>query len=282
MGSSEQKSLRSREKKYAGAFVLDPTPGYYTKYVATLDFASLYPSIAIAFNLCWSTFLQHRYDRLTGQIWFPYFDRSATDRSTDKYCLWYAEDAPPTPQVVGKRVLILVYTEDKTGLTCCFVQNVPSLFPGMLKSLLALRKTVKKELKIAEDNHDDFQCAVLDSRQAAVKVLANAGYGFCGATAGFFGCIPIAITICGMGRHKIMFTKATVETKFGGRIIYGDTDSVFIVFDHLENQPHKTREEILEDVVKTSIEACTTITKALPPPMALEFEKYVSRCSYVI
>lgn len=41
--------------KYEGAVVIEPTRGYYTDPVATLDFASLYPSIMMAHNLCYST-----------------------------------------------------------------------------------------------------------------------------------------------------------------------------------------------------------------------------------
>ena len=42
---------------YEGATVLDAKQGYYTTPVATLDFASLYPSIMMAHNLCYSTML---------------------------------------------------------------------------------------------------------------------------------------------------------------------------------------------------------------------------------
>lgn len=41
--------------KYEGAIVIEPTRGFYKKPVATLDFASLYPSIMMAHNLCYST-----------------------------------------------------------------------------------------------------------------------------------------------------------------------------------------------------------------------------------
>mmetsp|Transcript_739 Transcript_739/g.1441 ORF Transcript_739/g.1441 Transcript_739/m.1441 type:complete len:1016 (-) Transcript_739:25-3072(-) len=41
--------------KFEGAFVLDPIKGYYNTPIATLDFASLYPSIMMAHNLCYCT-----------------------------------------------------------------------------------------------------------------------------------------------------------------------------------------------------------------------------------
>lgn len=42
-------------KGYEGATVLSPIPGFYQTPIATLDFASLYPSIMRAHNLCYST-----------------------------------------------------------------------------------------------------------------------------------------------------------------------------------------------------------------------------------
>ena len=40
-----------------GATVLEPIKSYYEVPIATLDFASLYPSIMQAYNLCYSTML---------------------------------------------------------------------------------------------------------------------------------------------------------------------------------------------------------------------------------
>ncbi|ELR25172.1 polymerase (DNA directed), delta 1, catalytic subunit [Acanthamoeba castellanii str. Neff] len=44
-------------KGYKGAIVIAPKTAYYDVPIATLDFASLYPSIMIAHNLCYSTLL---------------------------------------------------------------------------------------------------------------------------------------------------------------------------------------------------------------------------------
>ena len=40
---------------FEGATVLDPKRGYYTHPIATHDFASLYPSIMMAHNLCYTS-----------------------------------------------------------------------------------------------------------------------------------------------------------------------------------------------------------------------------------
>ena len=47
-------------EKYEGAVVMEPTCGFYKDPIATLDFASLYPSIMMAHNLCYSTLVRTR------------------------------------------------------------------------------------------------------------------------------------------------------------------------------------------------------------------------------
>ena len=42
---------------FEGATVIEPKRGYYDTPIATLDFASLYPSITMAHNTCYSTLL---------------------------------------------------------------------------------------------------------------------------------------------------------------------------------------------------------------------------------
>jgi DNA polymerase delta subunit 1 len=50
-----KKSGQQSADSYEGATVLDPIKNYYQVPIATLDFASLYPSIMQAYNLCYST-----------------------------------------------------------------------------------------------------------------------------------------------------------------------------------------------------------------------------------
>jgi DNA polymerase delta subunit 1 len=45
------------DEAYEGATVIEPKRGYYDVPIATLDFSSLYPSIMMAHNLCYTTLL---------------------------------------------------------------------------------------------------------------------------------------------------------------------------------------------------------------------------------
>eukprot|EP00488_Nonionellina_sp_1-RS-2012_P001116 TRINITY_DN176_c0_g1_i1.p1 TRINITY_DN176_c0_g1~~TRINITY_DN176_c0_g1_i1.p1 ORF type:complete len:197 (-),score=62.11 TRINITY_DN176_c0_g1_i1:144-734(-) len=47
---------------FEGATVIEPKRGYYKEAIVTLDFASLYPSIMIAHNLCYTTMIEHKRD----------------------------------------------------------------------------------------------------------------------------------------------------------------------------------------------------------------------------
>ena len=46
--------------EFEGATVIEPVRGYYDVPISTLDFNSLYPSIMIAHNLCYTTLLRSK------------------------------------------------------------------------------------------------------------------------------------------------------------------------------------------------------------------------------
>lgn len=50
----------SQESTYEGATVIEPKRGFYSNPIATLDFSSLYPSIMMAHNLCYSTLVRRQ------------------------------------------------------------------------------------------------------------------------------------------------------------------------------------------------------------------------------
>jgi DNA polymerase I len=75
--------------------------------------------------------------------------------------------------------------------------------------------------------------------EKALKVFVNASYGVTGARHFELFCMPAAESITAFGRDAIQRTKAKAE-EMGIRVLYGDTDSVF-----LDNPSAKQQEELV-------------------------------------
>ena len=71
---------------YEGATVLEAKQGFYSMPVATLDFASLYPSIMMAHNLCYTTLLP----RNRQVLFVPGQYQGSKICSNHQDCLWHA------------------------------------------------------------------------------------------------------------------------------------------------------------------------------------------------
>jgi DNA polymerase delta subunit 1 len=187
------------DEQYEGATVIEPTRGYYDVPIATLDFASLYPSIIQAHNLCYTTLLNKT--------------------AIEKLKLVKDEDYIVTP----------------TGDMFCTTKQRKGLLTQILEELLTARKKAKKELAVETD---PFKKAVLNGRQLALKISANSVYGLTGATVGKMPCLQIASSTTSYGRQMIEKTKDEVEKKYtiangyshDAQVIYGDTDSVMVKF----------------------------------------------------
>lgn len=176
---------------YEGATVLPPKPGYYTTPVSTLDFASLYPSIMQAFNLCFSSIvLDPEYANMP-------------DVQYGRYPIGEKE---------------WVFQEKHRGL-----------LPKILAELVDARRQCKKEMKKYEKGSLDYKLA--DGKQLALKISCNSVYGFTGVLKnGMFPCMPVAVATTFNGRNLIQQTKNFAETRYGANVIYGDTDSVMLQF----------------------------------------------------
>ena len=61
-------SEQSDGEGYEGATVIEPIKGFYDIPIATLDFNSLYPSIMMARNLCYTTYLIYRHSPIPEEI----------------------------------------------------------------------------------------------------------------------------------------------------------------------------------------------------------------------
>lgn len=199
-------------ESFVGATVLNAKSGaYMDKVVTGLDFASLYPTIMRAHNLCYNTIV-----------------------NDDKY-----------DNIPGVEYETVEWTSDEKKYSYKFVQNTQGILPKLLENLAKNRKQAKKDMA---NTKDAFMKSVYNSKQLAFKVSMNSIYGFCAAF--MLPCQPISASVTTIGRNMIEQTKNLVEEWYpGSEVIYGDsvrgdtpilikeqsTDSLFMRIDNLFN-----------------------------------------------
>jgi len=115
----------------------------------------------------------------------------------------------------------------ETPFGVCFVSKKirEGIIPKIISKLIKERAVVKKLLKISTDENEK---RVLDAKQEALKRMANAFYGYTGYMRARVYSIEIANAITSCGRFLIQKTKEIVERDKRFKVIYGDTDSLFI------------------------------------------------------
>ncbi|KAF2674391.1 hypothetical protein BT63DRAFT_474143 [Microthyrium microscopicum] len=228
--------------------VMEPQSNFYNYPVLVLDFQSLYPSIMIAYNYCYSTCLG-RVSSWRGQnkMGFTEYDRESG-----------------ILELLGDQVNVA-----PNGMIYVRPEVRRSLLAKMLTEILETRVMVKSGMK--EDKKDRALQRLLNNRQLALKLIANVTYGYTSASfSGRLPCAEIADSIVQSGRETLERAIAIIhaEERWGAEVVYGDTDSLFV---HLKG---KSREEAF----KIGKDIADTITKANPRPMKLKFEKVYHPC----
>jgi DNA polymerase delta subunit 1 len=185
------------EEGFEGAFVLTPEVGFHTKPIVTLDFSSLYPSIMIAHNLCYSTLLK------------PGEEKNLKE----------GEDYTRTPN--GE----------------CFVTEKirKGILPIILEELLAARKAAKKDMNNEQDPFkkkilNGRQLALKISCNS-VYGFTGATSGQLPCLQISSSVTAIGRTMIEKTRDLVQ-EKYSIKNGFpyDSKVIYGDTDSVMIKF----------------------------------------------------
>lgn len=210
---------------FTGAVVIEPEAGFYEVPINTLDFASLYPSIMEAYNLCYTTYCSKA-------------KTVALGLTPDDY------NEPPLDWSKLPERFVFVKPHIRKGL-----------LPEILAQLLAQRKSAKREMYAAEAAGDTETEALMNGKQLALKITANSVYGF---TSAHMLCLTaISRTVTAYGRDMLYFTRDRIQARFNtrtpdlracmragidpnwhkaprihyeadSRVIYGDTDSVMV------------------------------------------------------
>jgi DNA polymerase I len=98
-------------------------------------------------------------------------------------------------------------------------------FKRIMSDLITRRKAIKNEMKRYDKNSDEYR--LLDIQQQSIKILTNSFYGYTGWSAAKFYKRECAEATTAWGRHFIKRTVKVAE-EFGFKVIYGDTDSIFV------------------------------------------------------
>jgi DNA polymerase elongation subunit (family B) len=288
---------------FNGGFVGEPLVGLHN-LVICVDFNSLYPSIIMANNICYTTFIPPG----TGDEipdWKCNIIEFDQDEDLDFHKKRNEDDAEDdgfdfSDFEVGNgngeddEDVDLEKKTIKRHYRFRFIKKEyrEGIVPRMMRSLIGERKIVKKQVKVLKkelakiqdvniagsalpqedniNNHEDVrdrcdvvfnkyrdedveeektepvvriyvekieeiiegiktQLIVLDKRQLALKVSANSMFGFFGAQhGGMMPYIEIAMAITAWGREYIIGVNNFAVEKWGGIVVYGDTDSSMV------------------------------------------------------
>ena len=274
--------------------VMEPESKMYVDPVAVLDFQSLYPSMVIAYNLCFSTCL--------GRV--PDENELAEGGETAAWtnprqlgCSTLALPPGLLPALVGERKKKTNDDDDDDddddarpaadvrdakatrppGVLCTSSGAMfapPSVRPGVLPRLLTeildTRVMVKAALKAAPREARARRRA-LNARQFGLKLIANVTYGY--TAAGYSGRMPMAeladaIVQCGRDTLERAIRTVNSNPRWNARVVYGDTDSLFV------HMPGATAER----AHRIGAEIAAAVTADNPAPVTLKLEKVYLPC----
>lgn len=255
---------------FEGAVVIRPLPGFYQTPVVTLDFASLYPSIMRAYNMCFSTLVPSLAEAKRRKLKWSEETHNIKDPAHPNY-----PEVRPVRSFDYPEGGKFEYVARDTDVSFVTSKTRVGILPEILEQLLSNRKRVKKLRKQFHEKSMDY--AVLDGRQLALKVCANSVYGFTGAGMGYLGEKRIASSVTRVGRGMANHTKWMCEDRYkdhGLQIVYGDTDSVFANIPPSMCDTNCSQEELIAKVDKIGDEMGKFCTQAFLPPNDLEYEKF--------
>ncbi|MEM3956683.1 MAG: DNA-directed DNA polymerase [Thermoproteota archaeon] len=107
-----------------------------------------------------------------------------------------------------------------------FRKDYRGVYTRMLQKLLEARRSVRKRLETVEEGSVEYR--ILDARQKALKILANTLYGYAGWIGARWYLRQVAESVAEWGRYTIRMAIQKAR-QMGMKIVYGDTDSIFIM-----------------------------------------------------
>ncbi|PAV60310.1 hypothetical protein WR25_19187 [Diploscapter pachys] len=241
------------------ALILEPESKVYYDPIIVLDFQSLYPSMSIAYNYCFST--------LVGKV--RNLESFAADPNYESITLGALQHDINPSEIIRTVADKQVHCTPQRSAFVTRNKRM-GIIPIMLKEILSTRFMVKSALKQTTSKK---LARILDARQLAMKLVANTTYGYAAANwTGRMPCPEVADAMLGKGRETL--ERAIELVRNGGekydfaRVVYGDTDSLFILVPDAS----------LERAFELGKQIAADVTNVNPAPVVLKFEKVYLGC----
>lgn len=285
---------------FTGGYVHDPIPGVYDCIIC-LDFASLYPSIIRAYNICYTTLIPPEHIEHVPEEKCNVFKFS---QSEDKKLLDDEDEENET--VVRSYHFNYIKPEHNVG-------GKEGILPRLIARLVRERSMVKRKMFVNDEEKMSFYLeeknekgqqvlrpnltdedkkslkklksvwVVLNMRQIAVKVTANSIYGFLSVKNG--GKLPLpegAMCVTARGRALIGDVVDHMKKYQKATLVYADTDSAMLDIGITDQKQCSYWGKKLAEVIngvepgKKSVDGVISekgIPGLFPPPLKMEFEK---------
>ncbi|CAB4252707.1 DNA-directed DNA polymerase [Maudiozyma barnettii] len=243
--SPSKKDVQDQKALECVPLVMEPESAFYKSPMVILDFQSLYPSIMMAYNYCYSTMLGRvrelkEKNNIVGVDNFPLQKGLLT--------------------LLGENITIA-----PNGMVYVKPSIRKSTLSVMLKEILDIRVMVKKTISELGPRNEALK-KLLSNKQLALKLLANVTYGYTSASfSGRMPCSDLADSVVQTGRETLERAISMIESndRWTAKVVYGDTDSLFIYL------PGRSKKDAFDIGQEISI----AITKANPDPIFLKLEK---------
>lgn len=177
------------------------------------------------------------------------------------------------------------FEKDINSIYTIIVDNTENEYIGIYKELTGelIDENGNKfilncdEIVEIKDTYDPFTKDIFDGLQLAFKLTANSLYGQLGAKSSKIFYKQLAACTTATGRKMVTIAKDTILTNFSGsKLVYGDTDSVFINYMGYIESKHGTNlseEDKLKYTFKYGKEAGKLVSSLLKKPQNLAWEK---------
>ncbi|XP_030377595.1 DNA polymerase zeta catalytic subunit [Scaptodrosophila lebanonensis] len=251
LSPSVQQRAHMRAPEYL-ALIMEPQSRFYADPVIVLDFQSLYPSMIIAYNYCFSTCLG-RVEHLGSSTPFEFG----------------ASQLRVSRQMLDKLLERDLVTVSPCGVVFVKASVREGILPRMLSEILDTRQMVKQSMKLHKQN--TALQRILHSRQLGLKLMANVTYGYTAANfSGRMPAVEVGDSVVAKGRETLERAIKLVDAndKWNVRVVYGDTDSMFV------HVPGRNRAKAFE----IGAEIAEAVTNMNPQPVKLKLEKVYQPC----